>query len=107
MEAESMSACSCFQEGIWLKRLLEEFGCRFSGPQTVFEDKMACIFYSRNPGDHQRTKHIDQKYHFVREKVAAGNIILQKIKTDDNLADIFTKPLYKREFYNLKQYFMH
>ena len=107
MEAENMSACACSQEGIWLKRLLEEFGCRFSGPLTVFEDNMACIFYSRNPGDHQRTKHIDQKYHFVREQVAAGNIILQKIKTDDNLADLFTKPLSKREFYNLIQYFMH
>jgi len=53
---------------------------------------MPCIFYSRNLGDHQRTKHIDQKYHFVREQVAAGNIILQKIKIDDNLADLFTKP---------------
>ena len=57
MEAENMPACACPQEGIWLKRLLEEFGCRFSGPLTVFEDNMACIFYSRNPGDHQRTKH--------------------------------------------------
>jgi len=108
MEAENMSACACSQEGIWLKRLLEKFGCRFSGPPlTVFEDNMACIYYSRNPGDHQRTKHIDQKYLFVREQVEAGNIILQKIKTDDNLADLFTKPLSKREFYNLIQYFMH
>jgi len=45
MEAENMSACACSQEEIWLKRLLEEFGCRFSGPLTVFEDNMACIYY--------------------------------------------------------------
>jgi len=64
---------------------------------------MACIFYSRNPGDHQRTKYIDHKYDFVREQVQAKNIIQQKIKTDDNLADLFTKPLSKREFYNLIQ----
>ena len=56
--------------GIWMQIL---------GPLTVFEDNMACIiYYSRNPGAHQRTKHIDQKYHFVREQVEAGNIILQK-----------------------------
>jgi len=61
----------------------------------VLEDNMACIYYSEYPGDHQRTKYIVQKYHFVREQVEAGNIILQKIKTDDNLADLFTKPLTK------------
>jgi len=65
----------------------------------VFEVKMACICYSKNLGDQQRTKDIEQKYHLVQEPVAAGKIFLQKIKTDDNLADRFTKPLAKREFY--------
>jgi hypothetical protein len=106
MEAENMSACACTQEGIWLKRLLEEFGCRFSSPVTILEDNQACIFYSKNPGDHQRTKHIDQKYHFVREQVEAGNVILKKIKTTDNLADLFTKPLPRNQFFNLVQHFM-
>jgi len=106
MESENISACACTQEGIWLKRILEELGCIFSGPVTIFEDNQACIYYSRNPGDHQRTKHIDTKYHFVREQVKAGNIILEKIRTTDNLADLFTKPLTKKEFYNLIQYFM-
>ena len=106
MEAENMSACACAQEGIWLKRLLEEFGCRFSSPVTILEDNQACIFFSKNPGDHQRTKHIDQRYHFVREQVEAGNIILRKIKTTDNLADLFTKPLPRKQFFNLVQHFM-
>ena len=106
MEAENMAACAATQEALWLSRLLKEFGCQFSNPVTILEDNQACIHYSRNPGDFQRTKHIDQKYHFVREHVAEGNVILQKVKTTDNLADIFTKPLNKREFYNLAQYFM-
>jgi len=42
-----------------------------------------------------RMKHIDQKYHFVREHTTEENVILQKVKTTDNLADIFTKPLKK------------
>ena len=106
MEAENMAACAATQEALWLFRLLKEFGCQFTKPVTLLEDNQACIYYSKNPGDFQRTKHIDQKYHFVREQVAAGNITLQKIKTTDNLADIFTMPLNKREFNNLIQYFM-
>ena len=106
MEAENMAACAATQEALWLSRLLKEFGCQFTKPVTLLEDNQACIYYSKNPGDFQRTKHIDQKYHFVREQVAEGNVILQKIKTTDNLADIFTKPLNKREFFNLIQYFM-
>jgi len=107
MEAENMSACAATQEALWLSRLLKEFGCKFSGPVTILEDNQACIYYSRSPGDHQRTKHIDQKYHFVREQVEAGNVMLRKIKTTDNLADLFTKLLNKREFFNLIQHFMH
>jgi hypothetical protein len=106
MEAENMAACAATQEALWLSRLLKEFGCQFTKPVTLLEDNQACIYYSRNPGDFQRTKHIDQKYHFVREHVAEGNVILQKVNTSDNLADIFTKPLNKREFYNLVQYIM-
>jgi len=107
MEAENMSACAASQEALWLLRLLQEFGCKFSGPVTILEDNEACIAFSKNPGNHDRTKHIDRKYHFVREQVEAGNIILQKIHTSENLADLFTKPLTKTEFYNLIQYFMH
>ena len=93
MEVENMAACAATQEALWLLRLLKEFGCQFTEPVTLLEDNQACIYYSRNPNDFQRTKHIDQKYHFVREQVAEGNVVLKKVKTSDNLADIFTKPL--------------
>jgi len=101
MKAENMTACAATQEGLWLQRLLKEFGCKFSGPVTILEDNQACIYYSKNPGDHQRTKHIDQIYHFVRKQVEAGSVILRKMKTTDNLADLFSKPLFKRIFFNL------
>jgi hypothetical protein len=86
--------------------MIIDTACSHHMTRQCFEDNQACIYYSRNPGDHQRTKHIDTKYHFVREQVKAGNIILEKIHTTDNLADLFTKPLTKKEFYNLIQYFM-
>jgi len=90
MEAENISAYAATQEALWLSTLLNEFGCQFSGPVTILEDYQACIYYSRNPGDHQRTKHIDQKCLFLREQDEAGNVMLRKIKTIDNLADHFT-----------------
>jgi len=68
---------------------------------TILEDNEACISFSKNPGDHNRSKHIDRKDHLVREQVAAGNVTLQKIKTTENLADLFAKLLNKTHFYNL------
>jgi len=78
---------------LWLSRLLKELGCQFTKPVTLLEDNQACMYYSKNPGDFQRTKHIDQKYRFVQEQVGDGNIILKKVMTTDNLPDIFTNPL--------------
>ena len=83
MEAEYMAACAAAQEIIWLNRLL-----------------------SKNPGDFVKSKHIHTRYHFVREQVEKGTIILKKIDTKDNLADIFTKPLTNRAFNNIASQFM-
>jgi len=71
-----MSACAASQEALWLLRLLQEFRCQFSGPVTKLEDNEACIAFSKTPGNHDMTKHIDRKYNFVREQDEAGNIIL-------------------------------
>ena len=101
MEAEYMAACAASQEAIWLIRLLKEFGCLFTKPITLMEDNQSCIYLSRNPGDFAKSKHIDMRYHFVREQVEAGTIILKKVDTKDNLADIFTKPLDRQQFNNM------
>jgi len=68
MESENISACACTLEGIWLKRILEELGCIFSGPVTIFEDNQACIYYFKNPGDHQRTNILIQSITFFENK---------------------------------------
>ena len=98
MEAEYMAACAASQEAIWLGRLLREFGCLFSNPIVMLEDNQSCIHLSKNPGDFAKSKHIDTRYHFVREQVEKGTIILQKIDTKENLADMFTKPLDRTQF---------
>jgi hypothetical protein len=107
MEAEYMAACAATQEAIWLRRLLQEFGCLFTRPFTLLEDNQACIFLSKNPGDFPKTKHIAQRYHFVREQVNEGEIILRKIGTKENLADVFTKPLDAITFNYIVSQFMY
>ena len=63
-----------------------------------FEDNQGSIALAKNPQYHKRTKHIDIRYHFVREKVEDGQVILEYISTLDMLADIMTKPIPAAQF---------
>ena len=88
-----MAACAATQESLWLAMLLEQMGIEVSKPIVLKEDNQACIDFSKNPGNHKRSKHIDCRYHFVRERVASGDVVLQWIPTTEQIADIFTKAL--------------
>ena len=55
-------------------------------------DNQGAINLAKNPVNHQRSKHIDIKYHFIRSEIQNGNVKLQYVRTDNNVADIFTKP---------------
>ena len=107
MKAEYMAACAAAQEAIWLIKLLKEFGCLFTKPVIILEDNSAAIHLSKNPGDFSKSKHIDTRYHFVREQVEQGSIILMKVDTKENIADIFTKPLPNLLFNTLVALFMY
>ncbi len=97
-EAELIAATMATKEAIWLKKLLGELGVNVQGPVEIFEDNKSCIALSKNPEQHQRTKHIDIKYFFVREMVARGLVTLEYVPSEDNLADILTKPLAPARF---------
>jgi hypothetical protein len=89
-EAEYYAAVSAANEAVWLKQLMEDLGI----PQTtitIYEDNQACIALSKNPQDHKKTKHIQIKYHVIRDYVNEGVIKLVYCRTKDQLADIFTK----------------
>lgn len=62
---------------------------------------MGAIDLARNPVHHQRSKHIDIKYHYIRSQVQSGSIILKYVSSADNVADMFTKPVNK---FNLKKF---
>ena len=91
-EAEYMAITEAVKEDIWLKGLFGELDDRLK-VTTVFCDNQSAIFLSKDQMFHDRTKHIDIRYHFVRDIIEKGDCVVEKIHTDDNPADMFTKSL--------------
>lgn len=95
-EAEYMSLSTSAQEALWLKQLEEEFWPELKGiPITLYCDNQSAISISGKEIYHARSKHIDVRYHFVREKVAAGQVLVQYKSTQVMVADAFTKGLHR------------
>ncbi|GKB31108.1 retrovirus-related pol polyprotein from transposon TNT 1-94 [Tanacetum coccineum] len=89
-EAEYMALTEAVKESIWLKGLLIELGVNLRSV-VVNCDNQSAIHLSRNAMFHERTKHINVRYHFIREIVESKEIEVAKIGTKDNAADAFTK----------------
>uniref|UniRef100_A0AAV1V9K6 Copia protein n=1 Tax=Peronospora matthiolae TaxID=2874970 RepID=A0AAV1V9K6_9STRA len=68
----------------------------------MYEDNQGSIALAKNPEFHKRTKHIDIRYHFVREKVESGEVVLEYCPTQDMLADMMTKPIAAVQFENIR-----
>ena len=95
-EAEYMSLSSAVQEALWLKQLQEEFWPNLKGIHTIlYCDNQSAISLSGNSMYHARSKHIDVRYHFIREKIAANQIAVQYLCTRDMVADALTKALHR------------
>uniref|UniRef100_H3HA27 Integrase catalytic domain-containing protein n=1 Tax=Phytophthora ramorum TaxID=164328 RepID=H3HA27_PHYRM len=98
-EAEYMALSEATQEAVWLKVFLCELGEMASDEAVkIYEDNQGSIALAKNPQFHKRTKHIDIRYHFVREKVEDGQVVLQYVSTTDMLADIMTKAIAAVQF---------
>ena len=93
MESEYMALAAATQESLWLRMMIEEMGSTVSTPVIIHEDNKACQMFSDHSGNFARTKHIDYRYHFVRERVHKGDIRVDYIQTDKQVADMFTKAL--------------
>ncbi len=100
-----MAACLTAKEIVWLKNLLNEISVQQQSPTDLLCDCQIAIRLVLNPEYHKRTKHIDVQPHFVREKQADGSIDMQYISTEQQLADLFTKPLHGPRFEKLRQEF--
>lgn len=94
-EAEYMAMSDAAKEAIFFKRLLEEIGYSSGEAVILNVDNQGAEKLASNPVYHKRTKHIDIRYHHVREVVENGEIILKYCPTQDMIADILTKNLSK------------
>ena len=94
-EAEFMALTSAVQEALYLKQLLIDILGVGSINATILADNMGAIELSKNPVSHQRSKHIDIKFHFIRSHIENRSVNIKYIKSDDNMADVFTKPYLK------------
>lgn len=97
-EAEYVALSHATQELVWLRRLLNDIGEKQDQPSVMNEDNQGAIELSKNPRFHNRTKHIDVAYHFIREKVNDRSINVKYCSTDQMLADIMTKSLPRQTF---------
>jgi hypothetical protein len=94
MEAEYMAAFLAVQEVVWLKRVLNEMDLDYGQPVPLLIDNQSAIRLAKNPMYHKRSKHIEIKWHWLREKVAEQHVVeLVYVRSMDNTADIFTKAL--------------
>ena len=101
-EAEYMAACEGVKEAIWLKGLSTSLGYSDVYPEsiTVYGDNQGAIDLSHNPEHHKQTKHIDIRYHWLREQIARGHVNYQWLPTGAMAADGLTKPLTPDKFTN-------
>ena len=97
-EAEYIALSIACQEAVWLRILLSDIQMKQCGPSTIFEDNQGAIELSRNPKFHNRTKHIDISYHYVREQVNLNTVSVKYCPTEDMLADVMTKGVSKISF---------
>lgn len=99
-EAEFISASETIRSVIWVQQLLAEVG--YDEKPTLFIDNLAALNIIKNPTSHRRTKHIDVKYFFIRNHVEKGRVSVEYVPTEDQEADILTKPLSKTIFIKLR-----
>ncbi|KAJ0925089.1 putative RNA-directed DNA polymerase [Helianthus annuus] len=92
-EAEYRAMCSATCELVWIVNVLSELGVQCKIPIPVFCDSSAAMSIAANPVFHERTKHFEIDLYFLREKVSNGFIVTNKVESQDQLADIFTKGL--------------
>ena len=96
-EAEYMAAAKATKEALWLIGLVRELSILQVGV-PLYCDSQSAIYLAKNQVYHARTKHIDVRFHKIRELVATGELLLEKIHTSENAADMLTKPITADKF---------
>ncbi|CAJ2677657.1 unnamed protein product [Trifolium pratense] len=102
-EAEYISACNAACQGIWLQSLLQEMKIDIEDGAELMVDNKSAINLAKNPIAHGRSKHIETKFHFLRDQVTKGRIKLSYCSTEKQIADVLTKPLKIDKFKDMRK----
>ena len=101
--AEYMALYEAVKEALWLKSLASTIHIHLNNGILIYEDNSGCVKIANNPGSHKLAKHIDIKYHYTKERVEDKSIRVEYISTENQIADIFTKPLGPIKFLKLRK----
>jgi hypothetical protein len=101
-EAEYIACAYAACQGIWLESLLKDLTIELSEPIQLFVDNQSAINLARNPVSHGRTKHIETRFHFIRDQVSKGRIAVTHCSTEVQEADILTKSLKHDRFKEMR-----
>jgi hypothetical protein len=94
------------QEILFVRNLLLSIGIESVTPAPLFVDNVGAIFIAKNATTKGRTKHMDIRFHFVREQIEEGNLEIRFVRSEDNVADIFTKNTSRATFNRHKEIFV-
>ena len=106
-EAEIMAASHAAQETVHLTKLCDELDMGSESETELFVDNKSAIDVAYNPEHHGRMKHVERKHFYVRELVEEGKIRVPFVRSQDNIADLFTKPLEAHLFFPLRDAIMN
>ena len=98
-----MAVASCATQTVWLRRMLEVMHQKQDTPTVIFCDNKSAIALCKNLVFHGRSKHIDIRFHKIRELVVEKEVAIKYCPTIEQVVDIFTKPPKAELFYKLKR----
>ncbi|KAK6162091.1 hypothetical protein DH2020_001932 [Rehmannia glutinosa] len=101
-EAEYIVAGSCCAQILWMRQQLRDYEIEEKEIPIIFCDNISAINIAQNPVHHNRTKHIEIRHHFLRDCVSKRKIEISFVPSQDQLADIFTKPLSSEIFASIR-----
>ena len=102
-EAEYVATCSASCEAVWLRKLLYELFDLQLDSTCIYYDNHSCVNFLENPVFHDKLKHIEIKYHYIRDMVYRGVVKLQYVTTDKQIANVLTKRLARVKFEYFKE----
>ena len=101
-EAEYIAADFITRKIVWIRSLLEELGQKQQEATVIYEDNNACIAIAKGEGSFEASKHIELRFHYLKDKLNNGTIYFEELNTKDQRADLLTKPVSSQRLFELR-----